>query len=153
MERISLRKALQKKNLKAGRIKTLQNLIATKNSYKEGTPDGSREDVKALMIELTNERNGLIALKTAVTKANVGIYPVLCELDELKSFMSFLDTIQTLEGAQQQHVRMGQDPIVTQQVAQYSEKDVRNIKAETQKKLEELQEKVDEFNSVTYIEV
>lgn len=148
MEKFSLRKALQKKNMMAGEIKKLQNLIASKNSYVDGAPEGSREDVKALMVELGLARANLIALKTAVTKANVGIYGTLCELDELKSYISFLDTVQSREG-----VHRLSDTNVVIWLAQYSEKEIRSMKADIQKQLEVLQERVDEFNTITYIEV
>jgi hypothetical protein len=96
MAKMSLRKALQKKNLLVGKIRGLQTLISSKNVFTDETPENNREDTKVLLADLVKMRDGLIALKSAVTVANVPIYPTLARISELKSYIEFLNGISTL---------------------------------------------------------
>ena len=151
---MSLRKALQKKNLLVGKIRGLQTLISSKNVFTDETPDNNREDTKVLLADLVKMRDGLIALKSAVTVANVPIYPTLARICELKSYIEFLNGISTNEGKTTQRVHgFSQEVLVLVNKATLSEKDIRALKEETEKEIESLQEKVDDFNASTFIEV
>lgn len=154
MSKMSLRKALQKKNLLVGKIRGLQTLISSKNVFTDETPDNNREDTKVLLADLVKMRDGLIALKSAVTVANVPIYPTLARICELKSYIEFLNGISTNEGKTTQRVHgFSQEVLVLVNKATLSEKDIRALKEETEKEIESLQEKVDDFNASTFIEV
>ena len=151
---MSLRKALQKKNLLVGKIRGLQTLISSKNVFTDETPENNREDTKVLLADLVKMRDGLIALKSAVTVANVPIYPTLARISELKSYIEFLNGISTNEGKTTQRVHgFSQEVLVMVNKATLSEKDIRALKEETEKEIEILQEKVDDFNASTFIEV
>jgi hypothetical protein len=153
MAKMSLRKALQKKNLLVGKIRGLQTLISSKNVFTDETPENNREDTKVLLADLVKMRDGLIALKSAVTVANVSIYPTLARISELKSYIEFLNGISTNEGKTTQRVYGAQELLVLMNKATLSEKDIRSLKEETEKEIEDLQEKVDDFNASTFIEV
>lgn len=154
MAKMSLRKALQKKNLLVGKIRGLQTLISSKNVFTDETPENNREDTKVLLADLVKMRDGLIALKSAVTVANVPIYPTLARISELKSYIEFLNGISTNEGKTTQRVHgFSQEVLVMVNKATLSEKDIRALKEETEKEIEILQEKVDDFNASTFIEV
>jgi hypothetical protein len=154
MAKMSLRKALQKKNLIVGKIRGLQTLISSKNVFTDETPENNREDTKVLLADLVKMRDGLIALKSAVTVANVPIYPTLARISELKSYIEFLNGISTNEGKTTQRVHgFSQEVLVMVNKATLSEKDIRALKEETEKEIEILQEKVDDFNASTFIEV
>lgn len=154
MAKMSLRKALQKKNLLVGKIRGLQTLISSKNVFTDETPENNREDTKVLLADLVKMRDGLIALKSAVTVANVPIYPTLARISELKSYIEFLNGISTNEGKTTHRVHgFSQEVLVLVNKATLSEKDIRSLKEETEKEIESLQEKVDDFNASTFIEV
>lgn len=153
MAKMSIRKALQKKNLLVGKIRGLQTLISNKNVFTDETPENNREDTKVLLADLVKMRDGLIALKSAITVANVHIYPALARINELKSYIEFLKGISTNEGKTTQRVYGASEFLVQVNKATLSEKDIRSLKEETEKEIEDLQEKVDDFNASTFIEV
>ena len=151
--KMTLRKALQKKNILAGQIRELRELIEQKNSYDESLPETTRVDTTKLMASLLTLQIKLVNLKSAITVANTEIYPTLAHLDETKGFIKFLDGIDTKEGTFEQGGRFGGPSIKITFKAYISEAKIREMKAAGQLEIEDLQEKIDEFNAAHFIEV
>ena len=154
MAMITLRKALVKKNQLKGRIKELKALVEKKNSYRADTSSSSFVDTRPAMLDLEDTTNKLIALKTAISCANTGIYYTLAQLEEAKAKVDWLSDIDTFEGTRPASVfgGGGDNPPVAF-VAQLKEDELRDERAALQKLIELLLEQVDEFNSTTKIEV
>jgi hypothetical protein len=150
MAKISLRKALQQKNILVGKIKETRALISSKNSYVEGTPEGSLADVRFLLTVENGLTSKLVNLKSSITVANIGIYRTLCELEEAKSYISYLCGIHTREGAEE--IGYGDRVKTVKHVAQITESEIRALKVVEAAKIEALQEAVDEYNARTTIE-
>lgn len=152
MVMITLRKALVKKNQLKGRVNELKTLIERKNSNREDAAPSSVVDVKLLMQELQCEVSKLIRLKTGICKANVGIYETLSRLEEAKSQVEWLGSLDTFEGTRSASMFGGQAESTVPFIAQYKEGEVREMRAALKKEIETLLEEVDEFNSTTKIE-
>jgi hypothetical protein len=151
--KITLRKALQLKNNMVGNISKIRLLIRKKNVFvRETTPESAMEDTRSLMIKLEGEVASLVRLKTALAKANVGIYETLCTLEELKARISFLGEIPYSEGKSLAGMNNGV-AIYHNTEVHINEKAIRQMTEETQKEIEKLQEKVDEYNGTTFIEI
>lgn len=153
MAMITLRKALVKKNQLKGRVSELRGLIGRKNSHRSDAAHTSMVDVRAAMEELDATVVKLIQLKTEISKANVGIYHTLACLEETKAKIEWIGGLDTFEGAKPASVFgvSGEQQPLTY-VAQLKEDELRSMKAGLQKTVEELLERVDEFNSTTMIE-
>lgn len=146
MALVRIRKALQIKNRITGEIANLNKLIQGNNSHHEGA---GRFDVAKLLVDRAQAVEKLIAIKTALSNANVAIYEKIARMAELKDEITLYRSLNTAEGVQSvgygveaKHIRI----VATVNAAQVED----IVKARTLD-IEKLQDEVDYFNSATEI--
>ena len=149
--KMTLHKALQKKNLLVGEMKDLRSQILSKNRYSEETMPSSRLDTVPLMVKLQGISEKLVLLKTAIQQANVPIYHILQMIEEYKSHLSFLAQIPSTEEVESRGY--GENEHNVHFYAYIKEEDVRNMRQSLKDELEKLTDEVNTFNYVTTIEV
>ncbi len=157
---MKLAKALKVKNRLAGEIAKLKGLVSAHNTIRSriiapGTINEKvfrRErpiDVLKTLEELTLKQKDLCDLKTAITVANIGIYPKIIEMEEAKGMLSYLNTFVGEREAETET----DDSVTT--VTQWENAISADMKMSAttmlQKRIEELQDEIDEFNATTYI--
>lgn len=147
MAKYSLRKALQVKKNLTGEIAKLRSKISQFNCQRN---PNKHVDVLALVAELDRLTNKLIAIKTALAKANVEIYEDILVSEELKGMIAFYEGLDTDEDGQD--YKNGEIVDYKKVVAiDYSEKE---LKLKTMKSELELRlERIDEFNASHFIEI
>lgn len=147
MSKVSLRKALQiKKNL-TGEIAKVRETIKKFNCQRK---PNKHVDVLALEKELGEKVERLIKIKTALAKANVGIYEDILRSDEIKGLIAFYESLDTEES--EREYKSGELIEYTVTVAiDFSIKEAK-IK-ELKKELEDCLERIDGFNITNYIEI
>ena len=147
MAKYSLRKALQVKKNLTGEIAKLRSKIAQFNCQRNAN---KHINVTELVQELDKLTNKLIAIKTALAKANVDIYEDILVADELKGLIAFYEGLNTEEDGQE--YKAGEIIRYTNTVAiDYSVKEsrVKALKTELENRLE----KIDNFNASHHIEI
>ncbi len=147
MAKISLRKALQVKKNLTGEIAKVRNKISQFNCQRNANKHINVLELEAEFVALTNK---LIALKTALAKANVAIYEDILFAEELKGLIAFYEALNTEEEGSE--YKAGEFITYQNIVAiDYSVKEdkVKALKADLEKRLE----RIDEFNSTHYIEI
>jgi hypothetical protein len=148
-KQITIRKALQVKKTLVGEIAQLRGLIVKYNSQKA---ENKHIDLTKVHADYVAKVESLIKLKTAITKANVGIYESIIMVEEVKGRIALLGSLDTSETedkyvpATSEYVEVAK--VVHLNLTQVNEK-VTVLKAE----LETLLDKIDHFNSNTLIEV
>lgn len=146
---VSIARALKEKNRIAGKLAKTRELIKRENSHDERIP--RRVDIRALQKDEQALMEGLIKIKTAIAVANAGVIAKIVELDEVKAKIVFVNGINVKEGVYEEenfssksireyHVEIHQDEVIKETDA-------------LQKRVEELQDEIDEYNAITKIEV
>lgn len=141
--------ALKKKKRLAGKLNELYSILSRENSRKETS--SSKIDAQEIFNRIQNVRFELIALKTAIAKANVGIYAKIVEMEELKDSISRLNSLQTKEGIHTE-VRYGieKDTSVDENWVAFINNERRDkMTEEIQEKINNLQDEIDAYNGST----
>jgi len=147
---MKLNKALKLKNTLAGQMKHQQNILARENSRRADS--SSKVDRDTIFKRIFALRLELIDIKSKITKANVGIYPVLAEMEELKGFITYIQMLQTKHGVFEENFGMGQrEPKMVEYAAYLTQEKVDELVTATQKTIDALQDKIDEYNAATDI--
>ena len=144
---VTLAKALKERSRLAGKLKRNFELINRENSKISGSQRSF--DMHALHQESFQLHDQLTQLKKIIAKANAPIAEKLVEMDELKSMISYLRNVNTTIGWQQQ--RYSSEKACYEAVLGSSE-----LMAEAdqlQKRAEQLQDELDEFNALTKVEI
>ena len=150
MDKMKLAKALKVKNRLVGDIQRVKNLINRENVKRE---DAVRKvDVNALLLTLNEKIKELVELKTALAKANVGIYEKIVKMEETKSLISYWENFQCQESSETDfgtgpngtNVRIKCLPAIDQVK-------VDEFLSVLRKKAEDLQDEIDEYNGTTTI--
>lgn len=149
MAKVRIRKALQIKNRLAGEVANLNKLIQSHNSRREDAPKNF--DVTALILDRENAVKKLIAVKTALAKANVSIYGHIYHMAELKDEIKFYRSLNTTEGSDE--VGYGERARQVKISATINAANVESKVNELTIAIEKLQDEIDYFNSTTEIEV
>lgn len=145
---ITLRKALQVKNRLAGEIGQLNKLIQQNNSVQEGR---AQFNVEELLKKRNKKVETLIKLKTDIAVANTSIYEFLARLEEHKAQIQFLRSLPTRSG----EYEIGYDGNGTKYANFVAHVGATDVEAEVNnisQLIEELQDRVDHYNSTTMIE-
>jgi hypothetical protein len=151
MKTLKLQTALKLKNRLAGEMSRLQAIVSRENSRRNDNP--SKVKTGEVFAELKATRAKLIALKSAIAAANVEIYPKLAEMEEIKSFINFLQDLNTREGKEITHVGLHQEQLVYEWTVFLSQEVVDDMVKVQQDKIAVLQDEVDEFNATKAITV
>lgn len=147
---ITLRKGLQMKKTLSGDLAKIRVKISKYNSQHEDKVS-SHICVPTLISEAEQILVKLISLKTAITQANVAIYPKIIKADELKSEIAFYEALSTDEVVDQ--FRPGVGSVSVKCVVGVNEtekqKKIKSLKAD----LEAVLDDIDYFNGSTKIKV
>jgi hypothetical protein len=142
---MNITKALKQKNKLVSKTNEYISHVAAYNSIQEGTtrPYDAKEALEKAMTSVDE----LVALKTAIHKANAKVYDKIFKLAELKSLVSKLKGLDCKEGMHQSY-RMDAPVKYTSQIS-IVEKDQLIEKLESQ--IEMLQEELEAHNAKTKI--
>jgi len=144
---MKLYKALKLKKSLVGEIAKLKTQIKEKNSYLEGSKNGENFNVHEAYNELLKKIEELTALKFVINEANHEIQAKIYLLGEYKALIAFWNEVSVVEGTQ---VIGYSDKVQTYHV--HIDEANRNILvSEFQKKVDAIQEELDEYNFTTEI--
>lgn len=163
MKKMNIARALKEKNRLVGDINKAfslfkqQNVAMVQFSVPEGTaftrPDDDTLNKKRELNpeELYNQwqdlRKKLIALKTAISKANAGAAEILIELQEAKSALANIGSVPFDESERLYGNQM------TLQIAYFKQKWFLDRQRDLTNRVNELQDQLDEYNASHFIEV
>jgi len=148
MASITIRKALQTKKTLVGDIAKLKQVVERFNSQETPNKHINLEKVHGQYLAKIEE---LIALKTAITKANVAIYEAIVQADEVKGLIAFYEGLNTSDSTIKRTPEGHFLPVPTTVYLDYTM--VEEKVAELKTRLLELLDKIDHFNSNTMVEV
>ena len=148
MAEITLAKALKVKNRLTGRLAKVQADILAYNSVPEGQAD--QVNVPALMKTREELVGALVSLKTAINDANREVQRDIYDLAEKKATAQFLAGVNTRHGPQPP---VYPSTVEVVYVAALKKADVDRLVAGLEKEIDQLQDKLDQFNHVHKIEV
>jgi hypothetical protein len=148
MAEITLAKALKVENRLTGRLAKVQTDIQTYNSVPEGQAD--QVNVPALMKTREELVGALVSLKTAINDANGEVQRDIYDLAEKKATALFLSGVNTPHGPQPP---VHPSTIEVNYVAALKKADVDALVVRLENEIDQLQDKLDQFNHVHKIEV
>jgi hypothetical protein len=148
MAEITLAKALKVKNRLTGRLAKVQADIQAYNSVPAGQAD--QVNVPALMQARAELVGALVALKTALNDANREAQRDIYDLAEKKATIQFLAGVNTRHGPQPP---VYPSTVEVNYVAALKKADVDGLVAGLEKAIDQLQDRLDQFNHDHRIEV
>jgi hypothetical protein len=133
----------------AGELVRLQAILQRENARKsDSVSTVNRQEV---WDKIVNTSNDLGELKGKITIANIGIYPVLEKMSELKSRIAFINSLPKKAGTEveptygnQERITYTWDSFITQEKAD-------ELVANLQLEINQNQDLVDQYNSSTNI--
>jgi hypothetical protein len=150
-EAVTLAKALSVKNRLAGRLAQTRSNIETYNSVLVGQRDDEDRatvDVRAEYERLLRLQEGLVAVKAAIQRANVGNYEDVLRLGEKKALVQMLGGLNTRHGTEPGYNGVEYRYAATITKPEALER-VRRLEAE----IDELQDKLNQYNASTRVEL
>jgi len=146
---MKLATALNKKNQLIGELNQLWNIFCRENSRREDNT--SKIDAQAIYDKWKTKKKELIELKSAITRTNIGLYPVLAEMEELKSEIAALSTLSIKEGPEITFVFANNERqnVIYQWTAAINNEKRDKILERLQTRINELQEYVTTYNANT----
>jgi hypothetical protein len=148
MAEITLGKALKIKNRLAGRLAKVQADIQAYNSVPGGQVN--QVNVPALLRTREELAAALVSLKTAINDANRTAQRDICALAEKKATAAFLAGVNTRHGPQPP---VYPSTVEVTYVAALKKADVDGLVARLETEIDQLQDRLDEFNHVHKIVV
>jgi hypothetical protein len=148
MAQITLAKALKLKNRLAGRLAKVQADIHAYNSV----PAGQADQVNVPALAQTREElvGALVSLKTAINEANREAQRDIYDLAEKKATAQFLAAVNTRHGPQP---AVYPNTTEVTYVAALKKADVDALMLRLEKEIDQLQDRLDQFNHDHAIEV
>lgn len=155
---MNIAQALKEKNRITGRLVNLQNQFSKYNRYR--SDQKPVEDPKVLWEKLLIERARLNQIKYQIQKANAGIAAELVYIAEAKAMLAYLTRLSdssstTLRGITEVvYNRSTGDYVDSNYTIEYGldAVDLRDQIEHYQKQIEDLQDKIDNYNAVTQID-
>ncbi len=147
MPQVSLAKALKIKNRLTGRLnKTTQNI-----QHYNSTLESQAEvvDVREQLKLRERLRDSLVTLKTAMFRANLEIQETILTLGEAKAEIQLYNGVDTTDGDQTHHYQ--NTPVKYRAVLKRGDVDAKL--AELEGVIDTLQDKLDEYNIRTKVEI
>lgn len=157
--RVTLARALKEKKRIAGKINTLEQFVRDNNIYEVENNElpsykvEKKRDVLEKMDALTAARKRMVEVKEAIAKANAenGICGLVYEMEECKSEISFLNRMDTT--ARPHQFDVNGFAVFVGRIAQISQEDVDNKVEALTKRVEQLQDKIDEINATSFVDI
>ena len=144
---MKLYKALKARKKLVGEIVKLKDQIKTKNSYLAGSSSADKFEVDKVYAELQAKVNELIGLKFIINEANHPIQEQIYRLSEAKAMIVFWNEVSVVEGLQS----VGYSDTIKDYKVHYDEAKRNEIVAGFQKKVDAIQDEIDNFNYTTDI--
>jgi len=145
---MKLYKALKLRKNLVGEIASLKQQIKERNSYLEGSKNGEKFNVQEAYDELLSKIDELSGLKYVINEANKEIQAKIYTLAEYKALIAFWKEVSVDEGTKV--TSMYSEKIQTY-VVQVDEASRNEIVKNFQKRVDALQEELDEYNFTTEI--
>jgi hypothetical protein len=144
---MNIKQALKLKNKLIKSISENTKLLQQYNTVEVGNPRPYSSTV--LMVEISKATDELIALKSAIHRANAPMFEKIFEMSELKSAIKGLQKMDCTEGkSNRDRYRMESELILTSEISLV----VRNNKIKNlEERIEYLQDEMDVFNATTEI--
>ena len=146
---VSLARALKEKNRIAGRLRKAQELVKKENRKVAGSPRAV--DVAATLAEAERLSALLAAVKAAIAKANDGIVASIVELEEVKSMIAFLGSVNTDDEVEVERDYRG--TVERRWDVTLRQPEIEAKTTALQERADALQDKLDEYNAVTRVEL
>lgn len=146
---MNLAQALKQKNRLAGELVRQQQILQRENSRRSDSVSTVDREVVWTKIQNLSEELGI--LKGKITTANIGIYPVLERMAELKSRISFVQTLDKREGEEISFVGRDQEKLTYKWDSTINQTRCDELIAKLQTDINVLQDQVDLFNHQTEI--
>jgi len=152
MAQVSLSKVLKYKKRVSAAISRVSRDIQSHNVV---THDASRDperevDIRQLQKDRKRLVDHLVTIKTLLMSANQPIYGDIFRLSELKGTIAFLEHIGTSHGPMS---RYSKDDTPQKQSAEIRKAEVDEQIVKLEMDIDQIQDKLDEFNAMTKIEV
>ena len=152
---ITLARALKEKNRIVGEINSLKGIFSRENSRVENL-EKTQTNRQELWDKILKRTDDLIALKAKIATANIHIYPFIEKMSELKSRVTYIQSLNQVEGVQEpDHYQLARNSNTKSKIisAHFNTEKVDILVADLQKEIGDLQDKVDEFNATHKIEL
>jgi len=144
---MKLYKALKLRKNLIGEITNLKEQIKEKNSYLEGSKNGEKFNVEEKYDELLKKIDILTGLKFVINEANREIQAKIYVLSEYKALIAFWKEVSVVEGSQV----IGYSDKIQNYVVQIDEEKRNKIISDFQKRVDAIQEEIDDYNFTTEI--
>lgn len=148
--KVTLAQALKLKNRTVAAINRAKEILTRENS--RDAKSASKVDCTVVYADMLRHTEALIVIKTALAKANVGIYAQLAEMEEKKSFITYLRTLTVTEG-EVKAPRFHQEADATTFVAYINAAKRDELIATAEARIAVLQDEVDTFNASHRVDV
>lgn len=146
---MNIAQALKHKNRLSGELNRIKNLIVKNNSVR--TDKKTKVNIGHLFRELSEVRDELIDLKGKINVATAPIAGKLAKLAEMKSEISWYDSIPSREGKVTETIGYRGDSAEVEYETHLTEVDIEDCKKVTQETINKLQDQIDEYNYTTKI--
>jgi hypothetical protein len=149
-EIMNLAKALKRKNTLAGEIAQLKARLGEQNVRAEGQEFDY--DNAAVLAELNARVAEIVAVKTALARANADAYASIFRLAELKGLLVTLRGLNTKHGEFYEGHGFGQEPVKIKYRAQIAKAEADRLAAQIEAEIETLQDTLDSYNANHQVE-
>lgn len=148
---VTLSKALNIKNKLVGEKNKLIQILYKCNSRKDNAK--INYDVREVLDTYNRTIDKIIAVKTALSKANVEIYEKIYTIAELRSKIAELSNMPTREDEEKRRVGYTETYEIEKWVSTYTDADVAKMVADMENQIDKLQDEIDTFNHAQKIEI
>lgn len=147
---MNLSQALKQKNRLAGELVRQQQILQRENARRSDSV--SKVDRSAVWAKIQQLSEELGVLKGKITTANIGIYPLLERMAELKSRIGFLNTLPKREGEEVTFVGRDQEKVTYTWDSLINQQKTDEMVAGLQVDINTLQDQVDAYNATTQVD-
>lgn len=144
---MKLNQALKQKSRMAGELVRLQTILSRENSRRNDNP--STVDASGVWQKILDLTNSLAEFKGKITVANIGIYPKLERMAELKARIAYLSTLPKREGTEQEQHGYNQSPVSYTWTAFITQAKADELIAGIQSQINDAQDLIDDYNNKT----
>jgi len=142
---MNLAQALKQKNRLAGELVRQQQILQRENARRnDNVSKVDRDAVWAKILELSTQ---LGELKGKITVANIGIYPMLERMAELKARISFIQGLDKREGEEITSVGYNQEKLTYTWNSCINQEKCDALVVKLQEEINALQDQVDVYNA------
>ena len=141
--------ALKSKNRLAGELVRKQQILQRENARRSDNVSTVVRDI--VWKEILEISNKLGEIKGKITKANIGIYPSLERMAELKSRISFIQGLDKRDGPEVTFVGHDQEKVQDTWSPFINLPKADTLVFQLQKEIDTLQDQVDTYNTTTEV--